>query len=86
MARYELLYKASVARDLKGLPKADIRRILSRAEKLRESPFPPDCTKLAGQESYRIRQANYRILYTVDALRIVVFVVKVAHRKDVYRR
>jgi mRNA interferase RelE/StbE len=86
MARYELLYKASVARDLKGLPKADIRRILGRAEKLRENPFPPDCTKLAGKESYRIRQGNYRILYTVDDIRIVVFVVKVAHRKDVYRR
>lgn len=85
MARYELRFKVSVAKDLRGLPKADVKRILARAESLRENPRPPGVEKLAGSERYRVRQGDYRILYTVDDATVVVEVVKVGHRKDVYR-
>ena len=85
MAIYELLYKPSVAKDLRGLPKADIRRILARTEALRTNPRPVGSEKLAGSEQYRIRQGNYRILYTIDDTQVIVEVVKIGHRKDVYR-
>lgn len=85
MARYELIYLPSVAKDLRGLPKAAIRRILAKTESLRDDPFPDGSIKLAGQERYRIRQGDYRILYAVDGLRIVVTVVKIGHRREVYR-
>lgn len=86
MARYELVYLPSIAKDLRGLPKADIRRILARAEKLRDDPYPPGSLKLAGEEGYRIRQGDYRILYSVDDRRVVVHIVKIGNRQDVYRR
>jgi mRNA interferase RelE/StbE len=85
MARYEPRFKPSVARDLRGLPRADVRRILARVDTLRDNPRPPGAEKLSAQERYRLRQGNYRILYTVADAELVVEVVKVAHRRDVYR-
>lgn len=83
--RYELRFKASVARDLRGVPKADVRRVLARIEALRNDPRPPGCEKLTGAELYRIRQGSYRVLYTIDDKRIVVQVIAVGHRREVYR-
>jgi mRNA interferase RelE/StbE len=85
MARYELRFKPSVAKDLRGIPPADVRRILDRIEALRDDPRPPGCEKLSAQERYRVRQGNYRILYTVLDAEVVVEVVKVGHRREVYR-
>jgi len=85
MARYDLRVKPSVARDLRGIPQADVRRILARIETLREDPRPPGSEKLSAQERYRLRQGNYRILYTVSDGELIVEVVKVGHRRDVYR-
>ena len=85
MARYELRIKASVAKDLRDLPKADVRRIVERIECLREDPRPFGCEKLSALERYRIRQGNYRIIYEIFDAEIVVEVVKVGHRRDVYR-
>ena len=85
MARYELRYLPSIARDLRGLPRTDVRRILARSERLRSDPYPAGFVKLAGQDRYRIRQGNYRILYTVDDAIVLVEVVKIGHRSDVYR-
>ena len=86
MARYELIYLPSVAKDLRGLPKVIVRRILAKAEKLRDDAHPPGSAKLEGSEHrYRLRQGDYRILYCVDDVRIVITVVKVGHRREVYR-
>lgn len=85
MARYELLFQPSVRKDLRGLPKDDVRRILSKVETLRDDPYQVGSERLVGQDRYRIRQGNYRILYTVDDGRVLVEVVKIGHRKDVYR-
>lgn len=84
--RYELRFKASVARDLRGLPGADVRRVLARIEALRDDPRPPGSEKLAGAELYRVRQGDYRVIYAIDDVRIVVQVVAVGHRREVYRR
>ena len=85
MASYELVFKKSVAKDLREFPKADVRRILQRIRSLADEPRPPGCEKLSGQERYRLRQGVYRIVYEIDGRVLIVLVVKVAHRKDVYR-
>jgi mRNA interferase RelE/StbE len=85
MARYELRFMPSVAKDLRGIPKSDVQRILARIEALRDDPRPPGTEKLSAQERYRVRQGVYRILYTIDDAVLIVEVVKVGLRRDVYR-
>jgi mRNA interferase RelE/StbE len=85
MARYELRFKPSVAKDLRGIPKPVVERILSRIDGLSEEPRPPGAEKLSSQDRYRVRQGDYRILYTVQDAALIVEVVKVGHRRDVYR-
>lgn len=85
MGRYELRLRPSVARDVRGIPTADVRRILARIEALRDDPRPPGSEKLSAQERYRVRQGDYRILYAIDDATSIVEVVKVGHRRDVYR-
>ena len=85
MARFELRFKASVVRDLRGIAQADVQRILDRIETLRDEPRPAGSVKLSAQERYRLRQGNYRILYTIADAEVVVEIVKVAHRREVYR-
>jgi mRNA interferase RelE/StbE len=85
MARYSVVFKQSVAKDLRRLPTDDIARILKRIEALADDPHPPGSEKLSGQSRYRLRQGVYRILYSVEADMLVITVVKVAHRREVYR-
>lgn len=85
MALYELRFKPSVAKDLRDIPHADVQRILSRIETLRDDPRPPGSEKLSAQERYRLRQGDYRILYTIDAQEVRVEIVKVGHRREAYR-
>ena len=85
MARYSLRVKASVSRDLRRIPTRDVRRIVQRIGSLGDDPRPPGCEKLSGQERYRIRVGAYRILYEIIDTDVTVVVVKVGHRRDVYR-
>ncbi|MCA9264454.1 MAG: type II toxin-antitoxin system RelE/ParE family toxin [Planctomycetales bacterium] len=85
MANYRILFRQSVAKDLRSIPTKDVQRILQRVEGLAEDPRPVGVEKLSGDEKYRIRQGNYRILYTIDDDVITVTIVKVGHRRDVYR-
>lgn len=85
MAEYRIYFKESVEKDLAVLPKKDVGRILQRIEALSRDPRPSDHEKLTGQERYRIRQGRYRIVYPVHDKELTVWVVKVGHRKDVYR-
>ena len=85
MAEYEILFKESVYKDLKTIPKADLRKILSRIKKLSDDPRPAGCEKLTGQERYRLRQGRYRIVYSIQDDKLTIWVVKVGHRKDIYR-
>jgi mRNA interferase RelE/StbE len=86
MAGYSLFIKESVQKDLQGIPKKDVRKILTRIKSLAHDPRPLDGEKLTGQDRYRLRQGRYRIVYAVQDREHAVTVVKVAHRKDVYRR
>lgn len=86
MASYRLVFKKSVAKDLRPIPNKDVARILQRMKGLQENPRPVGSEKLSGQERYRIRQGVYRIIYEVEDQVLVVTVVKVGHRKHVYKR
>ena len=86
MARYRLLVKRSVVRDLRGIPKTDVRRLLTRIRDLADDPCPRGAVRLAGINKYRLRQGRYRILYTIEDDRLIVHVIKVAHRREAYRR
>lgn len=89
MAVSEIVFRKSVARDLRTIPKQDVARILQRIEALRDDPRPPGCEKLTGSDRYRIRQGVYRILYEIrsarEGLTLTIIVVKVGHRSRVYR-
>jgi mRNA interferase RelE/StbE len=85
MAAYKIFFKKSVQEDLSSIPKNDLRKILNRIEKLGEDPRPAGCEKLTGQERYRLRQGKYRILYSIQDDELTIWIVKVGHRKDVYR-
>jgi mRNA interferase RelE/StbE len=85
MAAYKLSFKKSVQKDLDSIPKKDLKRILRRIESLSEDPRPHGCEKLTGQERYRLRQGRYRIVYSIQDDELTVWVVKVTHRKHIYR-
>jgi len=86
MANYKLVFKKSVSKDFRAIPNKDVSRILQRIEELQENPRPIGSEKLSGQERYRIRQGAYRIIYEVADELLIVTVVKVGHRKHVYKR
>ena len=83
MASYELVFKKSVAKDLRSIPKKDIARILQRIEALRDDPRGKGCVKLSAQERYRVRQGVYRIVYEIRENELIVMVVKIGHRSAV---
>lgn len=85
MAKYEIVFRRSIQKDLRPIPNADVKRILARIRSLADDPRPVGCEKLSGQERYRVRQGIYRIIYGIQDDRLVVTVVKVGHRRDVYK-
>ena len=85
MVKYKIIVKKSVAKDLRLLPKKDVAVILKCIESLKEEPRPFGCEKLSGQARYRIRKGIYRIIYEIQNDVLVVIVVKVGHRKEIYR-
>jgi mRNA interferase RelE/StbE len=87
VASYKVLIKTSAAKELEGVePRALRARVASRIEGLARNPRPPGSQKLAGEaERYRVRQGAHRIVYSVDDGARVVEVVKIGHRREVYR-
>ena len=86
MASYELRFKRSVTKDLRGIPAEELGRILTRVEALVDQPRPAGCEKIGSGHRYRIRQGAYRVLYEVDDAQRVVMEYAVGHRRDVHRR
>ena len=85
MASYSLLIKPSAAKELESLPAKDRKRLATRIRSLTSEPRPTGTEKLSGQERFRLRQGNYRMLYSVDDDQLSVVIVKIGHRRDVYR-
>ena len=71
--------------ELEAIPLKDRRRIASKIQQLASKPRPTGTEKLSGQEKYRLRQGDYRVLYSVDDAQLAVVIVKIGHRRDVYR-
>ncbi len=87
MASYSILFKPSVEKDLRPLPKSVVARVMKQIEILRENPIPRQSVKLAGAEQlYRIRVGDYRVIYGVEKEAKQVVVHYVRHRRDVYRQ
>lgn len=86
MGKYKVLIKPSAVKELESISrKADRRRIVERISALANNPRPPGSQKLSGNDRYRLRQGPYRIIYSIEDNALVVYVVKVGHRKEVYR-
>lgn len=85
MANYKIVFKKSVAKDLRSLPKNDVLKILTRIDALALDPRADGCIKLTGDDKYRVRQGLYRIVYEIRDAELVVSVIKVGHRSSVYK-
>jgi len=86
MAQYKIFFKKSVEKDFKNIPKRDLSRILKKIDSLHSDPRPIGSEKLPGQERYRIRQGNFRIVYSIQDYELTVWIVKVGHRQDIYKK
>ena len=86
MEKYKILIKPSAVKELEAIPQKKIRQqIIRRIQSLATEPFPLGASKLAGNDRFRLRQGAYRIIYTVWKLQLTINVIKVGHRKDIYR-
>jgi len=85
MAKFKIIFKKSVAKDLRSIPPADVKRTLQRIDVLAENPRGEGSVKLSAQERYRVRQGVYRVVYEIRDESLIVLVVKVAHRSAVYK-
>lgn len=85
MASYSVLIKRSAAKEIEALPLKDRRRVVTKIQALGADPRGEGCEKLSGEEKYRVRQGDYRILYEIADTELIVTVVKVGKRGDVYR-
>jgi len=83
---YKIYFRKSAAKELEKLPKAALRKIIKRIERLSDEPRPAGCEKLSGHELYRVRQGDYRIVYSIQDNELTIWVIKVGHRKNIYKR
>lgn len=86
MASYNVLLTKSAAKELESVPTKDRRRIVTKIGGLAHNPRPVGVEKLSGDEKYRIRQGDYRILYEIVDAELIVTVVRIGNRREVYRR
>ncbi|MFH0759468.1 MAG: type II toxin-antitoxin system RelE/ParE family toxin [Bacteroidota bacterium] len=85
MGKYRIYIKPTAVKELKKIPKRDVSKIIDKIRSLSSNPRPPGFEKLSTDEKYRIRQGRYRIVYSVEDGKLVILVIKIGHRKDVYR-
>jgi len=86
VATSSVLIRRSAEKEIERIPLAERRRVVARIAALATDPRRPHgCVKLSASEKYRVRQGAYRVVYTIDDAVVTVVVVRVAHRRDVYR-
>ena len=85
MGKYRIYIKPTAVKELKEIPKRDVSKIIDKIRSLSSNPRPPGCEKLSTDEKYRIRQGRYRIVYSVENGKLLILVIKIGHRKDIYR-
>ena len=82
---YRIEYDPSAVRDLKKLPPDIRKRIVSKIEILSKNPHPPGSVKMSGHEVYRLRVVDYRVIYAIANELLVVLIVEIGHRREIYR-
>lgn len=86
MSKYSVSFHKHTEKELRKIPQKDRLRIFQKIDELSENPFPTNSIKLVDSENlYRVRQGNYRIIYTVENNELKIQIIKVRHRKDVYK-
>ena len=85
MGKYKIYIKPTAVKELQKIPKRDVSNIINKIRSLSSNPRPPGCEKLSSDEKYRVRQGRYRIIYSIEEDKLVVLVIKIGHRKEVYR-
>lgn len=85
MAEYRILVRKSVHKDLNGIHKKDVRRIVKAIGALAKDPRPPQSRKLSGEEKYRLRCGVYRVIYEIEDEELIICVVRARHRKNIHR-
>jgi mRNA interferase RelE/StbE len=85
VAHYDLLIKPSAGKELEALPRRDRIRTARKIQELAFDPRPHGSEELSAEEQYRVRQGNYRVVYSIDDDQRIVLIVRIGHRKDVYR-
>ncbi len=85
MGNYKVFIKPSAAKELESLPKKVRVRVARKIAELSHDPRPFGSEKLTGEEKYRVRQSSYRVVYSIQDSQQTVLVVKIAHRREVYR-
>jgi len=85
MAKYKILLKHSAVKELEDIPKKDIKKIIKRIQSLALNPRSSGAKKLSDQERYRIRQGDYRIVYSIQDNEFTVHIYKIGHRREIYR-
>jgi mRNA interferase RelE/StbE len=85
VGKYKIYIKPTAVKELQKIPKRDVSRIIEKIRSLSSNPRPPGCEKLSSDEKYRLRQGKYRILYSIEDDKLIILVIKIGHRKDVYR-
>lgn len=86
MDAYKIYFKKSVLKDIEKITKKYLKRIIKKIDALSEDPRSSGHEKLSDQEKYRIRQGNYCIVYSIQDEKLTVWIIKVGHRSDVYRK
>jgi mRNA interferase RelE/StbE len=84
VAKYSLTIKKSAAKELQNIPKKDLLKIIKRIQSLAENPRAAGLQKLSARQQYRVRQGDYRIIYSIDDKELLVDIVKIGHRREVY--
>ncbi len=85
MAKYKISVKKSAAKELEDIPKRDLQKIIKRIQLLAKNPRPLGSQKLSHKEQYRIRQGDYRIVYVIQEKELAIHLVKIGHRREIYR-
>ncbi len=87
MDSYNIVWKRTAVKELKKIDKSIIKRIINSVEKLSNNPYPKGCRKLKGAEfTYRLRIGNYRIVYSIQQSELIIEIVKIGHRKKIYKK
>ena len=86
MANYKVLITRSASKEIEAVPIKDRRRIIEKIRGLGDDPRPMGVEKLSGDDKYRLRQGDFRILYEIQDRELIVTIVRIGNRRDVYRR